>query len=134
MVFNESRLSIHTISEPGLKMLVCVCLCLSLSLQHVLFLLSHVPPLCFCSWLSPHTDHHKPKKSGSFESNHIQLSTWGRPGPGGPSGRTSWMGNTAGVKPGGYSGPRKLLSQPGPDKVSRDRHRQTYHQVNILTL
>ena len=110
------------------RLRVSVCLCVPFSLQlPTPFFSPHFLPLCCSSCPSLYTDHWKPKKSDSFESNHIQLSPWWRSGPGGRSRRASWMGSTAGVKQEECSAPRKLPSQPVPDKVPR--HRQTPRSV-----
>lgn len=44
--------------------------------------------LYLLSQRTPHTDHRKPRTSGSFESNTVGLRRGGMSGPGGPSGRT----------------------------------------------
>lgn len=51
---------------------------------------SLLPSSCLylLSQRTPHTDHRKPRTSGSFESNTVGLRRGGMSGPGGPSGRT----------------------------------------------
>ena len=99
-------------------MYVCVCLSPS-NLQHCLFFHSHFLSLCCSSCPSLYTDHWKPQEVWFLESNHIQLSLALEAALGE---HREWE-STAGVKWAECSGPRKLLSQPEPDKVSRHRHK-----------
>ena len=126
-MFNKARLSIHTISEPGLKMVVCVCMSVCAFLpptSNTVFSFTPTFFLFVAPLALPYIQTTESPRSLVLLSQTISSFPHGE-GPAleaTPGEHREWE-RTAGVKREECSGPRMLLSQPEPDKVSRHRHK-----------